>query len=391
MASSMLYGYYVREMVPMRARGLLDVGMSTGRHTPSRRFRRRDGQRAGQGPGDRAASVTPGHRPRSRRERGGDVLAALDLGTNNCRLLIAHPKDDAFRVVDAFSRIVRLGQGITNTGALSAEAMDRTLDALRVCADKMKRRDVTLSRVVATEACRRAGNGDAFINRVKAETGLQLEVISNREEAELALAGCLPLFDKRIPNAIVFDIGGGSTELAWTRHDREGRRLGLEVMSMPIGVVTLTEKYGGDHFKGETYRAMIDECLDRLNAFDATHGIAERVAEGSVQMLGTSGTVTTLAGLRLNLKRYIRDRVDGTSLDFGDVRRLAGDLAGMGFEDRAAFPCIGQERADLVVAGCAILEAICELWPVGRLRVADRGVREGILFGLLGQLAGTPR
>lgn len=376
---------------PWGCADFLDVEMSTGRHTPSRRFRRRDGQRSGQGPGDRATSVMPGHRTRSQRERGRDVLAALDLGTNNCRLLIAHPKDDAFRVVDAFSRIVRLGQGISNTGALSEEAMDRTLEALRICAEKMSRRDVTLSRVVATEACRRAGNGDAFIDRVKSETGLQLEVISNREEAELALAGCLPLFDKRIPNAIVFDIGGGSTELAWTRHDRDGRRLGLDVMSMPIGVVTLTEKYGGDQFEGGTYRAMIDECLDRLNAFDARHGIAERVGEDSVQMLGTSGTVTTLAGLRLNLKRYVRDRVDGTSLGFDDVRRLAGDLAGMGFEERAAFPCIGQERADLVVAGCAILEAICEKWPVGRLRVADRGVREGILFGLLGQLSGASR
>jgi exopolyphosphatase/guanosine-5'-triphosphate,3'-diphosphate pyrophosphatase len=360
--------------------------MSTGRHTPSRRFRRRDGQRAGQESGDRAVSATPGHRPRPQRERGRNVLAALDLGTNNCRLLIAHPRDDAFRVVDAFSRIVRLGQGVTSTGALSDEAMDRTLEALKICAEKMNRRGVTLSRVVATEACRRAGNGAAFIDRVRSETGLDLEVISNREEAELALAGCLPLFDPGIPNAIVFDIGGGSTELAWTRHGPDGQRLGLDVMSMPIGVVTLTEKYGGDHFKGETYRAMIDECLHRLNAFDAAHGIADRVGEGSVQMLGTSGTVTTLAGLRLNLKRYIRDRVDGTSLGFDDVRRLAGDLAGMGFKDRAAFPCIGQERADLVVAGCAILEAICEKWPVGRLRVADRGVREGILFGLLSEL-----
>ncbi len=328
----------------------------------------------------------PGHETRPPGARGQDVLAALDLGTNNCRLLIAHPTRDAFRVVDAFSRIVRLGQGITFTGALSDEAMDRTVDALKICADKMRRRDVTLSRVVATEACRRAGNGAAFIDRVKVETGLELEVISNREEAELALAGCLPLFDPAVPDAIVFDIGGGSTELAWTRRGPDGSRLSLDVMSMPIGVVTLTEKYGGDHFKDRTYRAMIEECLAHLDAFDEAHGISSRIGERRVQMLGTSGTVTTLAGLRLNLKRYVRDRVDGTSLTFADVRRLAGDLAGMGFRDRAAFPCIGQERADLVVAGCAILEAICEKWPVGRLRVADRGVREGILFGLLGEL-----
>lgn len=364
----------------------LEETMSTGRHSPSRRFRRRDGQRAGQEPGERAgiALVTPGQRPRP---RGREVLAALDLGTNNCRLLIAHPSNDAFRVVDAFSRIVRLGQGVTNSGTLSPQAMDRTLEALEICADKMRRRDVTMSRIVATEACRRAGNGAEFIDRVKQETGLVLEVISNHEEAELALAGCLPLFDPAIPDAIVFDIGGGSTELAWTRRGPDGQRISLDVMSMPIGVVTLTEKYGGDHFEFETYRAMISECADRLDAFDTTHQIAAKVREGGVQMLGTSGTVTTLAGLRLNLKRYVRDRVDGTFLNFDDVLRLAHDLAAMGFQDRAAFPCIGHERADLVVAGCAILEAICEKWPVGQLRVADRGVREGILFGLLGRIA----
>lgn len=311
------------------------------------------------------------------------MLAALDLGTNNCRLLIARPHGDAFRVIDAFSRIVRLGQGITSTGTLSSDAMDRTLDALKVCARKMRRRDVTLSRMVATEACRRAQNGHAFIERVKRETGLELEIISNREEAELALIGCMPLFKSGIPNGIVFDIGGGSTELAWICRGKDGDRLSLDVTSIPVGVITLNDKYGGDRYDTETYRAMVAECAHSLEAFDTAHGIGMRVRDGEVQMLGTSGTVTTLAGLHLDLRRYVRNRVDGTFLDFPDVRRLAHGLAGMNFEDRAFHPCIGQDRADLVVGGCAILEAICQKWPVGRLRVADRGVREGILFGLL--------
>jgi exopolyphosphatase / guanosine-5'-triphosphate,3'-diphosphate pyrophosphatase len=362
--------------------------MSTGRHTPSRRFRGRDTQRAGQETGKRldSALAMPEHGQRAPRARDQQVLAALDLGTNNCRLLIAHPANETFRVIDAFSRIVRLGQGVSSTGALSDDAMDRTVDALKICADKMRRRDVTLSRIVATEACRRADNGAAFIDRARRETGLALEIISNREEAELALEGCVPLFDPAIPDVIVLDIGGGSTELAWTRRAPDGRRISLDVMSMPIGVVTLTEKYGGDHFTRETYRAMVMDCTERLDDFDEEHQIAAKVGLGGVQMLGTSGTVTTLAGLRLKLRRYVRDRVDGTFLEFEDVRRWAWDLAGMGFQDRAAFPCIGHERADLVVAGCAILEAICEKWPVGRLRVADRGVREGILFGLLNRL-----
>lgn len=332
------------------------------------------------------APTAPVERLRPARARGRSILAALDLGTNNCRLLVARPQNESFRVIDAFSRIVRLGEGVGSSGALSCAAMDRTLEALKICAGKMRRREVTLSRVVATEACRRARNGAEFIDRVGRETGLELEVISNREEAELALAGCQPLFNPRIPNAIVFDIGGGSTELAWMRRGGDGRRLSLDVMSMPVGVVTLNEKYGGDRFDGETYRAMVRECRARLEAFDAEHDIAGRIETGDVQMLGTSGTVTTLAGLRLDLRRYIRDRVDGTYLDFADVQRLARGLAGMDFKDRAAHPCIGHERADLVVAGCAILEAICAKWPIGQLRVADRGVREGILFGLLEQL-----
>jgi exopolyphosphatase/guanosine-5'-triphosphate,3'-diphosphate pyrophosphatase len=359
--------------------------MPTGRHIEVRRFRSRDDLNAGRPSTDRGGAVPaiPGQSPRV---SGRSVLAALDLGTNNCRLLIARPANNAFQVIDAFSRIVRLGQGITTTKTLSVAAMDRTLDALKVCADKMRRREVTLARVVATEACRRAGNCGEFIERVRLETGLDLEIISNREEAELALAGCLPLFDPAIPDAIVFDIGGGSTELAWMRRDGDGQRTALEVMSMPIGVVTLNEKYGGDRFDAGAYRAMVMECVTQLRDFDKTHGIFERVRSGDVQMLGTSGTVTTLAGLRLKLKRYVRDRVDGTSLDFSDIYKMTHDLAGMDFKGRAAQPCIGYERADLVVAGCAILEAICEQWPVGRLRVADRGVREGILFGLLGQL-----
>jgi exopolyphosphatase/guanosine-5'-triphosphate,3'-diphosphate pyrophosphatase len=359
--------------------------MSTGRHIQARRFRSRDDLRAGHSSTD-GAGVMPAIPGQPRRVNGRSVLAALDLGTNNCRLLIARPTKGAFHVIDAFSRIVRLGQGITTTNTLSVAAMDRTLDALRVCADKMHRREVTLARVVATEACRRARNCDEFIERVSHETGLNLEIISNREEAELALTGCLPLVDPAIPDAIVFDIGGGSTELAWVRRDGDGQRTALEVMSMPIGVVTLNEKYGSDRFDAETYRAMVMECAAQLSDFDKAHHIVERVRSGEVQMLGTSGTVTTLAGLRLNLKRYIRDRVDGTSLDFSDIYKMTHDLAGMNLKDRAAQPCIGYERADLVVAGCAILEAICEQWPVGRLRVADRGVREGILFGLLDQL-----
>lgn len=311
------------------------------------------------------------------------VLAALDLGTNNCRLLVARPNKRGFSVIDAFSRIVRLGEGLGRSGHLSEPAMDRTIEALKVCADKMHRRRVTRSRVVATEACRQAENCDEFLLRVRDRTGLVIEIISNQEEAELALNGCVPLLDPAIPDAIVFDIGGGSTEIAWAKRDAAGIRQELAVMSIPIGVVTLAERFGGDSYEPEDYRAMIRELADPIRCFDEEHGIAKIFSDGRAQMVGTSGTVTTLAGVHLKLPRYVRDRVDGVYLKYEQVRRVADDLATMNFAGRAAQPCIGTERADLVVAGCAILEAILDRWPAPRIRVGDRGVREGILFGLM--------
>lgn len=311
-----------------------------------------------------------------------EVLAALDLGTNNCRLLVARPSGHGnFRVIDAFSRIVRLGEGVGASGQLGENAIDRTLEALRICGAKMRRRQVTRFRAVATEACRRARNGPDFLCRVEHETGITLEVISSSEEAGLALAGCEPLLDPKIPGALVFDIGGGSTELAWSRQTPQGQV--TAVASIPIGVVTLAETYGGDRYSEAAFARMIEDVAVWLRAYEREHAIRQELSAGRLQIIGTSGTVTTLAGIHLGLPRYIRDRVDGVFLNVDDTLAIGRRLAGQSFEERAAHSCIGRERADLVVAGCAILEAICREWPVERMRVADRGVREGILFGLI--------
>ena len=311
------------------------------------------------------------------------TYAAIDLGTNNCRLLIARPSGRNFRVIDAFSRIVRLGEGLGRTGSLGACAMDRAIDALKICAQKIERRSVTHLRGVATEACRRADNCTDFMARVRAETGLEIETISSTEEAMLAFKGCAPLLSVRRPRALVFDIGGGSTELGWLRL-RSGRPPQiLDTLSIPFGVVNLTERYGSSRLAPATYRAMVAEVSSHLRAFAEANGINDRVAVGAVQMLGTSGTVTTLAGVHLGLPRYNRSLIDGCYLDFAAISEISETLAAMTCEERTANPCIGPDRADLVVSGCAILEAICGLWPVGRLRVADRGVREGILAGLM--------
>jgi exopolyphosphatase / guanosine-5'-triphosphate,3'-diphosphate pyrophosphatase len=312
--------------------------------------------------------------------------AALDLGTNNCRLLVARPAGSGFRVIDAFSRIVRLGEGLAATGALSPDAMARALDALKVCADKIAARSVIDGRYVATEACRQAANCDVFLARVREEVGLEIEIIPSAEEARLVVAGCAPLLDPRIPYAVVFDIGGGSTEIVWLRlwggHGRRGPQI-LGSVSLPFGVVTLTDRFGGAEVSPATYREMVAETVAALTLFERAHEILRHVRTGRVQMLGSSGTVTTLAGIHLALPRYIRSLVDGSVLTFEQISVVSAHLAGLDLAGRAANPCVGRERADLVLSGCAILDAICLSWPVGRLRVADRGVREGILCDLM--------
>ncbi len=318
--------------------------------------------------------------------------AALDLGTNNCRLLIARRSAGGFRVVDAFSRIVRLGEGLAASGGLSEAAMARTIEALRICAGKIGQRKVSIGRYVATEACRRAVNCRDFLVRVRDEIGIEIEIISTAEEARLVVTGCAPLLHPRFPYAVVFDIGGGSTEIVWLRHDslrQEGaRRLRPELqilgsVSLPFGVVTFTERFGGIEVTPAIYRAMVAEAEAALAPFEKLYGIRRKVRAREVQMLGSSGTVTTLAGVNLALPRYVRALVDGSMLTFDQIEIVSRHLAGLDIEGRAANPCVGRERADLVLSGCAILDAICSTWPVGRLRVADRGIREGILFDLM--------
>ena len=342
---------------------------------------------AGLRPGhSHAPDFMPAARPQTAAHRYAPQYAALDLGTNNCRLLVARPAGTRFRVVDAFSRIIRLGEGLAASGVLSEDAMARALDALRICADKIAARRVAAGRYVATEACRQAANCEAFLARVREEIGINIEIISSTEEARLVVAGCAPLLNPRIPYAIVFDIGGGSTEIVWLRLWGGGDRAGPEIlgsMSLPFGVVTLTDRFGGTEVSPATYRAMVAEAVAALAPFERTNDIQRHVRTGRVQMLGSSGTVTTLAGIHLALPRYTRALVDGSVLTFEQISVVSTHLAGLDLAGRAANPCIGRERADLVLSGCAILDAICATWPVGRLRVADRGVREGILFDLM--------
>jgi len=307
----------------------------------------------------------------------GPLLAVLDLGTNNCRLLVAAPVGGAgFRIVDSFSRIVRLGEGVSQTGLLAETAMDRTIAALKVCADRIAKHDVKHVRAIATQAARLARNTDVLIQRVRRETGLELEVISAEEEADLAADGCAPLIGRKYRGALVFDIGGGSTEIIWLEKAREGPQKKL-VASVPLGVVSLAESYGPASTSRAGFERMRNDLTARFEPFARAMG--GKFDGGNYHLLGTSGTVTTLAAIALKLPRYNRTRVDGSWHETAHMLRVVERLLGHDTEALAKIGPIGVERADLMLPGCAIFSAICSLWPAPVLRVADRGLREGML------------
>jgi len=328
------------------------------------------------------------------------LYAALDLGTNNCRLMIATLHNSQFKIVEAFSRIVRLGEGLSLTGRLADRAMERALRALKICAEKIEKRGAVRIRAVATQACRIARNGRDFISRVERETGLRLTIISPEEEARLSVMGCASLLDgaglePKPRAALVMDVGGGSTELSWVELSAGGRRgqalnAGGQLpkprywISLPVGVVTLAERFpepdgGGDR---DWFDRMVGDVTERLKSFSDADPLREAFDCGEAYIVGTSGAITSLAGMHLGLERYDRSKVDGLWMEDRHCHDVIRRLLDLGREGREQQPCIGRDRADLVLAGAAILEAVQILWPCRHLRVADRGLREGLLLSM---------
>jgi exopolyphosphatase/guanosine-5'-triphosphate,3'-diphosphate pyrophosphatase len=345
-----------------------------------------------------AGDLTPGQGQKGGWHSGrfAHTFAAIDLGTNNCRLLVARASVEGFEVIDAYSRPVRLGEGVALSGTLCGDAIDRTLEALDVCAAKIGRHRVTRARHIATEACRRACNGEDFLGMVRMRTGLSFEVIAPSEEARLAVASCQSLLDPRIPYGLLIDIGGGSTEVSWVRVGRRADRCGgpaielIDMTSVPWGVVTLTEScVSGQPREQPVARACYDDMVarirDDLRPFCARHGIGAAIARGEVQMIGASGTVTTVSAHHLGLKRYNRSVVDGSRISHESILRICDELSVLSVAELTALPCIGTDRADLALAGGAILEAVCRQWPAPVVTVADRGLREGVLMDLMRQ------
>jgi len=311
------------------------------------------------------------------------AFAALDLGTNNCRMLIGTPAGDGFRVIDSFSRIVRLGEGLQTTNRLSEAAIERGLAALQACADRLARRDLRATRAIATEACRRAENGPAFLAEARRRTGLAIEIIPAREEAELAVESCAPLLRGAGRRAVLFDIGGGSTEIAWMRLTEAGLPELIGYQTMPLGVVTLAERFGDAGTQPGGFEAMVDHVTEQLRNFEGVHCIRHEIRQGGVALIGTSGTVTTLAGIALGLQRYRRPLIDGVVLDREKASTALEQIRDMGVPGLSAHPCVGPDRAAFVLPGCAIYAAIARMWPAENLTVADRGLREGIILRLI--------
>ena len=339
--------------------------------------RARDGASEGQGASGREALL----------------YGALDLGTNNCRLLIARPARDGFRVVDSFSRIVRLGEGLSRTGRLDDAAMDRAYEALVLCGERVAKKGVPSSRLmaVATQACRQADNGEAFVERVRLGTGLKLRIIDPVEEARLAVRGCINLFDPSAEAVLVVDVGGGSTELSWLA--RRGDTFVLAGwMSAPMGVVTLAERHPEPAGALDGwYEAMVADMGAAIADAPVDPDLRNTFIAGRAHMVGTSGAITSLAGIHLGLRRYQRNLVDGLWMTRADCEAAADTLKRLGAAGRAAEPCIGPDRADLVLAGAAIMEAVQRAWPSERVRVADRGLREGLLLQQMREDRKPPR
>ncbi|NNE52933.1 MAG: Ppx/GppA family phosphatase [Sulfitobacter sp.] len=332
--------------------------------------------------------------------RSSELYAALDLGTNSCRMLIAQPKGSGFQVVDSFSKSVQLGAGLERTGRLSRGSMTRTIQALRICQQKLRRNNVRRMRLVATEACRRAHNGADFMRRIQRETGLTLDIIEPEEEAQLAVISCAPLVSRKTENLLVVDIGGGSTELVWIdvkqvpKRDRAQAIMRLhggfnqvksdlpaakvvDWISVPLGVATLRDQF--TDVEDDAARFALMSWFFEENLADFTPYQSAQPQE-NFQIVGTSGTVTTVAASHLGLRRYDRTKVDGLRMTSDQIDRVIRSYLTMGPQGRRSDPRIGSDRSALIMSGAAILQALMRLWPTNRLSVADRGLREGLLY-----------
>jgi exopolyphosphatase/guanosine-5'-triphosphate,3'-diphosphate pyrophosphatase len=325
-------------------------------------------------------------------------------------MLIATPSADQFRVVDAYSKSVRLGIDLERTGSLSRRAINRTVSALQTCAEKLAAYGVVHTKFVATEACRRAENGIGFLEEVREQTGLELEIIRPSEEARLAVISCASLVGHDAEQALIVDIGGGSTELVWIdlegvppdaraaaimrirpTHKNKGAPVAqgearvVDWISVPTGVATLYEKYRDVDDDTARFALMSWYFEEQIQDFKPYRDEAFFGDLEGFQVIGTSGTVTTVGAAHLGLQRYDRSKVDGMQMRSDEVDAVVSQFLQLGPEGRRTHPGIGRDRTRLIMAGAAIFQTLLRAWPTDCIRVADRGLREGLLYSMMSE------
>jgi exopolyphosphatase/guanosine-5'-triphosphate,3'-diphosphate pyrophosphatase len=296
-------------------------------------------------------------------------IAAIDLGTNTARLLIAdrHP-DGRFEQVSLMRAIVRLGGGFCRQQGLADDAMQRALVCLRRFSHEIARLGVQTVRAVATSAVRDAANGAAFVARVERETGIRLRVIDGLLEGSITLQGVLAGLDQYPDNLLLFDVGGGSTE--YTLASGSVPRF---VHSLPLGVVRLTEG------KGEPY-AMAEKINRELDALEAHLAQAQlRVDPAATLLVGTAGTATTLAALSLKMVEYDYRKVNNLVLDKNEIQRIYDQLLPLSPLERLQLPGLEPGREDLIIAGALITLLTLQRFHFDRMKVSDYSLLEGLV------------
>lgn len=307
-------------------------------------------------------------------------FAAIDLGSRNCRTIVGcQSKAGAFEYIETYSKSVSLADGVAASKKLSRKSMDRTIEALAFCSKVLSRYAGLTYLAVATDAMRRAENASVFIKRVKRELGLIISIITPQEEAYYAALGCIEVLSLETEIFVVFDIGGGSSEIALCRQKSDKDIELIDSLSIPYGVINLLESK--DHLTFSGYSNLVqkisDLSRDFLNQYATTLDFVN-----NFQCIGTSGTTTTVAALNMNLRFYDREKINDSILQFSEILKTVHYVQSLSEDERKLHPYISQSNEDLVLGGLTILEGIVRGLPASTITVTDRGVRDGVVYAL---------
>ena len=296
-------------------------------------------------------------------------FAAIDLGSTNCRLVIVDIIEDKYKIICSFSEILNLGRNLSFSNEFNDEIIEKTIEIFKIISQKLKYYNVLSYRCVATEACRQSINSDELVKRIHERTNIEIEIIPSKEEARLCLKSCLNHNVNLNDFNLVFDIGGGSTEIII--FDSIYSNKDFDFLSIPIGVINFSEKVS--LFKTEKVLGQLEKQMMFFSK-------KKKIHNEPISIIGSCGTVTTLCAIHLKLNYYQKSLVDNTLLEIEDLKQTCNFVKRLSSEEKEKHPCIGPQRINLLDNGILILEKILESWPVKRILVSDRGLREGIIL-----------